>query len=345
MLVLLAMFVGSRAEPPRGDPALPATGTPPPVGTPLMGANLTHWSFPGCSFADAAIVTTYDLPGVRRKVRRHLRAMRLGGVETLRLVLWHMGDARGQRWGVISAPDGRLREPVRGNLARYASDVREAGFVRLTVVFAPQWTERPLHPDHEPAAFETNWRFITEVREVMKRHGPGEVRVDLLSEGAPSNHQDPEIVARASSYLTRMYGRYAGRFGTHDVVVSVIGEEGAGHGRLQNLIDALEASGHPLPEWFDIHTNFGGRAAGRALFAADSVLESNGLDQPLVVGETRYDDEVAARAMQRFRSASRRPVEEVAVWYRPAGAECNLSPPYSVDPYRRVLRGEEAVGP
>lgn len=310
-----------------------------------MGANLTHWSFPGCSFADAAIVSSYDLPGVRHKVREHLGAMRAGGVESLRLVLWHMEDARGQRWGVVSTPGGRLLEPVRGNLANYLTDVREAGFVRLTLVFAPQWTERPLHPDYEARAFETNWRFITEVREVLERYAPDETRVDLLSEGAPSNHHDAEVVRRTKRYLTRMYGRYAERYGTDDVVVSVIGERNVRDGRLQHLIDALEASGHPLPAWFDIHTNFGDRAAGRALRVADTVLTSNGLDQPLVVGETRYQDRIAARAIQEFRSTSERPVEEVAVWYRHPETGCNVSPPYSVDAYRSVLRSEEAAGP
>src|SRR5207247_6126710 len=96
-------------------------------------------------------------PAARIAVKRQLAAMRAAGIVSLRLLLWHMHDASGQAWGVVSSAGGRIREPSRSNLIHYLSDARAAGFKRLTVVFGPMWTNDPIgFPDniYDPSLFE-----------------------------------------------------------------------------------------------------------------------------------------------------------------------------------------------
>ena len=116
---------------------------------PLIGANYTHYANASCSLEGTGIVGHYNELGVRRRVQAQLAAMRAAGIESLRLLLWHMTDPAGAGWGVVSSRDGRLGELDRSNLIRYLRDVRRAGFERLTVSFGPMWTNSPFgQPDY-----------------------------------------------------------------------------------------------------------------------------------------------------------------------------------------------------
>ena len=128
----------------------------------LVGAAYAHWATPACSPNGTGIVATYDQPGVRRRVRLQLAAMRAAGIESLRLLLWHMSDTSGQDWGVIPSAGGRLVQPYRGNLINYLRDVRTADFKALTLDFGPQGVNDPVgfpQDVYDPAKFEENWEL------------------------------------------------------------------------------------------------------------------------------------------------------------------------------------------
>jgi hypothetical protein len=71
---------------------------------PLIGVNFAHYRYPNCGLNDGGIVVNYHVPSVRRMVRDQLAAMRAAGIQTLRLLLWHVTDASGMRWGIASRP-------------------------------------------------------------------------------------------------------------------------------------------------------------------------------------------------------------------------------------------------
>jgi len=131
----------------------------------LIGANYTHYVNPSCSL-DYGIVTHYDRPGVRRRVRDQLAAMRAAGIQSLRLLLWYMSDATGQNWGIVSSHGERLAEPYRLNLIHYLSDVKQSGMEQLTLAFGPTWTNNPLGTNYAPAMFDEDWAFVRDVRPV-----------------------------------------------------------------------------------------------------------------------------------------------------------------------------------
>jgi hypothetical protein len=224
------------------------------VASPLIGANYTHYVNPGCSL-DYGIITHYDWPGVRRRVRAQLAAMRTAGIQSLRLLLWYMSDATGQNWGIVSSGGGRLAQPYRSNLIDYLSDVRQSGMEQLTLAFGPTWTNDPLGSNYDPAMFGEDWAFVREVRPLLKRYGPPSTRVDLMSEGAPPSWLGPAALAQDEGWITRMWSNYVDTFGSADASFSSVGADGSYDttDRIQNLIDALHASGRPLPSWFDIH--------------------------------------------------------------------------------------------
>ena len=137
------------------------------VAEPLIGTNYTHTAFPDCSWSGTAILATYHNRDVRRRVRLQLRAMRALGVMTLRTIVWHMTDPV-NALGPISSAGDSISEPYRHNLSQFAFDVRAAGYRRLTVAFGPSWTNNPLAANYDARKFIENWRFVQEVRRLMK---------------------------------------------------------------------------------------------------------------------------------------------------------------------------------
>jgi hypothetical protein len=322
---------------------------------PLIGSAYTDWGLRGCDPSGTAILTTYGRSGVRHTVRLQLAAMHAAGLDSLRLLIWNsaQGDDRA---GVVSSATGRLEQPYRENLIEYLTDVRAAGFDSLTVDFSPQGPNDPIgnpqHDVYDPSLFAQNWSFIHDIRPLVKQYGPSTTRIDLLSEGAPSDYWP--FKDRMEQYITDMYRDYADSFGTQDVVVSSIAPPDPGAGntqpdgshRLQNLIDAVEASGRALPTAFSVHVSTWWQpSAANTLYGlrqVDATLTADGLDQPLIVSETVYDDPHLAAAIQEFRRTSSRPILEVQEWPLRAGSACSgfsVAPPYRAAAYFEALTG------
>lgn len=308
---------------------------------PLIGVNYNHFAFPGCSLDDTGIVLTYGEPGVRTTVRRQLAAMRAAGIQTLRLLLWHVTDAGDMRWGVVASRGGRLAEPYRSNLIQYLSDVKEAGFEQLTLAFAPEGANMPLGGFYDPSTFDENWEFVRDVRPLLKEYGPASTHVDLINEGAPPDWESPDVFAEAQAYITNMWSNYVGAFGGEDASFSSVGADGPYDTatRMQNLVDALRASGRPFPRWFDVHPPYDHDGMLAVLRAVDAMLTANGLSQPLVVGESAYDDPGVASAIEQFRTESARPILEVMAWPLRARQQCGVSAPYRAEAYIEALTG------
>jgi hypothetical protein len=311
----------------------------PRIGSPLIGANYTHYDFKGCRFSDTDILATYQIGAVRSKVHRELFAMRKNGVATLRTVIWHMTDPSRQHWGPIPSAGGRLSEPYRSNLINYLREVKRFGFVRLTIVFGPRGTNNPRELGYDPAKFNENWSFIRDVRSLVKHYGPRVSRFDILSEGAPSNYAPTAHIARVVRYLRNIYSHYGRTFGKSDVPVSVIpARRSTDRGnRLQNLINILRSTGLGQPRWYDLHVGYTPDEAEHSLWNSDAVLTQNHLSQPIIIGETAYNDRRIARVIKAFMQQTGRRVVEISPWYIRWTKKCNVDPPYSVGAYRRVL--------
>ena len=276
--------------------------------TPLVGVNYAHVSLAGCDFTDRGIV--HDGSRYQQLIARQLAAMRASGIEALRMIVWNMHDATGQRWGVVSSAGGLLQPGPRANLTAFAQEARKDGFKELEIAYSPQWTN---DPDGWPTSnwdlslLDEDWHFIQDVRSVVKRNGPAITHFDLLNEGSPSDYAAP-IKQQLEDYIAQMYTKYVDAYGNDDVTVSTIGDA-ADQTRMVNLIDVLRSTGKPLPHWFEIHPYVGSILS--TLQAIDTTLTNEGVSQPISVGEPYYDDAQAADAVSTFLHSSSRPVTEV----------------------------------
>lgn len=339
--VVLSGCQGRDVRPPVDyPPADYAAAAPADSAPPLVGANYTHHSFARCEWAGTGILTTYDEPGVADTVHEQMRRMRASGIVSLRLIVWHMRDVVRQHWGVVPSRGGRIPEPFRSNLVGYLTEARRFGFRRLTLSFSPQWANSPLRDDYDPGRFDENWAFIEDVRALALRYGPPEVHFDLLNEGGVSDYEPESRHRRIATYVGRMWRQWVEAHGRDDATVSVIAPErprDRGH-RLENLVTELGSGREPLPTWFELHLNYPASEVAWGLHYADSVLTAKGLDQPLIVGETSYDDASVAMAIGDFMATSSRPVDEVIEWFKRAGADCEISPPYQAGAYLRLRK-------
>jgi hypothetical protein len=301
----------------------------------LIGTNYSHFAFPNCSWAGTGVLAYYRQDDGREKVHRQLGAMRRDGIESLRTVIWHLTDASQQSWGPVPSAGGGLLEPYRSNFIDYLSEVRRYRFARLTLSFAPMWTNDPFMPNYDPAKFTENWHFIESVRKLAREYGPPDVRFDLLNEGAPSNYLSRGAIRHVTAYLRKMYSDYVRAFGDRDVTVSAIpAADPNDHGdRLQNLIDIFASTHFGQPRWYEIHIDTGPHKARYALQNSNSVLRRNGLRQPLAIGEAPYDDVGIAEVIRDFARGSR-PIREILEWPKGADMRCNVSPPYRDEAYR-----------
>jgi len=307
---------------------------------PLIGANYSHFGLAGCDFGGYGVVPYGGSPFAQATIREQLAAMRSSGLDSLRLFLWHLHDASGQSWGVVSSAGGTLGPVDRQNLVRYLGFVRDAGFKQLTVVFGPEWTNDPIgFMDNrwDPSLFEENWQFIRTVRPLVKQYGPASTHFDLINEGAPSDYLATK--QQLAAYIAHMYSNYVDEFGNADVTVSSI-VAWNDQSRIGNLIDTLRSTGRPLPTWFEIHA--GGATLLQDLQATDATLTAKGLSQPLSIGETSYDDPQGAEAIKTFVATSSRPLVEVMEWPLRLGSGCSaisVAPPYRADSYVTALTG------
>jgi len=216
----------------------------------------------------------------------------------------------------------------------------------VEVVFGPILGNDPMAiyggVPHDPALFDENWSLIRDVRERAKENGPPS-RFDLLNEGAPSDAQvlKPQII----DYVARLYRAYVDAFGNEDVSVSTIYQQ-VDPTRLPNLLAALRASGRPMPAYFEVHADYTASLAIQDLKDMDAGLAAAGLNQPLVVGEAPYDDDLMAAAVKAFVHQSARAVTDVLEWPLERDSGCrdfSVAPPYRATAYVARLKGASAV--
>jgi len=247
---------------------------------------------------------------------------------------------------VISSAGGRVSEPDRSNLIRFVSDIRAAGFKRLTISFGPQWTNDPVGSylpdgtieDHwDPAKLDENWSFIADVHRLVKPYAPADTVFDILSEIPPSSYQPAWAITRLDEYIGTIWSRYAQTFGLGDAVISIAGANGQDADRVRGLVDTLRSIGVGYPADLELHTDWSSPATYDELVAVDRLLTENDIPSPLVFGEASYENAGVASDIARFESQSSRPVEEVFEGFQNySGGPC-ASPPYRADAYISAL--------
>jgi hypothetical protein len=243
-------------------------------------------------------------------------------------------------WSVMSQP-GSAKCAYEANFIAYLELVHDYGFQQLSIAFGPEWVNDPVSPDDpwDPSMFDENWHFIQYVRRLAKEYGPDTVHFDLINEAAPSDYWSTK--ARVESYDAQMWTNYVEAYGNSDATISVI-LNNADMSTLRNLVETLNATGEPMPQWYEVHDYTDHPL--QDLQAADSLLTSKGIDAPLVLGETFYDDAQVATAINLYVSTSSRPLLEAMAWPLARDYSCP-SPPFHAHQLYTALTGSDPTPP
>jgi hypothetical protein len=332
--------------------ASPSATTLPEIGVTYAFPSISR----SCDFHLArGLLKTYDWSGVRRKAQLQLAAMRAAGIDSIRILMWHLSEPSGDDMLNLPSAGGRLVEPYRSNLRQYATDIRDAGFKSMVVEYSPQWTNSPfgewgqnglVRDTWDPSKFDENWSFIRDTRSLIKRYGPDETWFDPASEFAPTDYVSYVLGGRIDWYLAEMYRRYVAAFGKDDLVFFVIAKGLALYTEeeFRHLVAALNSTGYGLPLRFRAHPTQASPAALQNLRDTDAVMARLGLDQPLLIGELLAEGPNSAgmaRDVAEFVKTSSRPVPEMYLWFTQSGSEpvnC-LSAPYRGDSYISAFTG------
>jgi hypothetical protein len=179
----------------------------------------------------------------------------------------------------------------------------------------------------------------------VRPYAPSDTVFDILSEIPPSQYQPQWAINRLDNYIQAIWARYADTFGLGDAVISVIAKGGQGPDRLQRLIDTLRSTGRGFPADFEFHADWTSPETYDELESINQVLTANGLPQPIVVGETSYENQAAANDIARFEGDTGRRVLEAFEWFQTSeGGPCH-SPPYRADAYITALKHVEPGPP
>jgi len=303
----------------------------------LIGANSIEYaggSPPNCF--GPSVLYDYGQSAARHRVQAQLAAMAASGLDSLRVFFVFDYDVSENQY-FVPARTGQLEEPFKSNLINYLRDIKAAGFRRVTLAFDPRYSADPGHRfgPYDPTTFEASWGLIRDTQPLLKQYGPSDSRVDLLNEGAPFL---PGPDARID-WVQKAYGRYVDAFGANDVTVSAaIGSSVSG------LVQVLQGTGKPLPKWFDLHPRYEYTTSLDDLRRWDAELTTAGAtQQTLVIGEVKYNDPDAARAVAEFAQEAQHHVEEVmefpAITNGVGGQSQCIDPPYRIDAYALALRG------
>ena len=318
------------------------SGFPRSTREPLIGVNYTHHGFRGCSYDGTGILRSYHQPGIARKVHRQLFSMRKAGVNDMIRI---GALAHDRRDGPFAGPSvfsagGRIQVPYRANSYHYCKGTAE---VRVRSVYrelrAPG-DQQSATSTYEQSKLAENWRFTRTVRRLVKRYGPRTTRFDLLNEGAPAKRLSEwsPVPPQTGRYLRTLYKLYVIHYGNRDVTVSSIANEPRRVAeRLRQLVRILKQSRAPLPRWYDVHIPNESSRASFALQQVDRVLKAGQQDQPLVIGETAYNNRGVANAIRQFLTRASRRVSEVSPWFQYTPRGCQTPPPYEPGAYRSEL--------
>ena len=154
----------------------------------LLGANSIEYAGgtpPNCF--GPSVLYDYGNAAIRHTIQQQLAAMAASqrdGIDPRlpRLRQQHLREPL-LRSGAVRSTRGTIQN----DLTNYLSDIRAAGFRRVTLAFDPRYSADPGHRfgPYDPATFDASWGLIRDARPLLKQSGPSDTRVDVLNEGAP----------------------------------------------------------------------------------------------------------------------------------------------------------------
>lgn len=322
--------------------------------SPVLGITFTHFELdlkPGRSchgldrtapLRQGGIIPQYDVPGVRDRVRTQLSQTRKNGFRSIRVMIWFRPDAKTNGSGLLSSTEPDFSRQGLRKIMEFVSDIRSAGFERLTVVFAASGANRatcrtPSNADcFEPRFTDLNWNFIEVTKRGVDKAAAGmELQYDLALEHCPSRYLPPGKFQVVDAYLRELIQRYDKEFGHGDMLVSCAD----GPGRVSEILRIFDQIGI-RPKYVDNHIYETDPKKLRDRLDAVA-RELAGTKLKLILGEVPYHNEAQAAVLSDFVNANPGLVVEIVQWpAKNLDNECAMDsvPPFSPGPLQDALK-------
>jgi hypothetical protein len=308
---------GADQAPPAPDPApLPAAPAP-------GGSNYDFYYLNGCYREPYNVVNGFaQAPDI---IRYQLGQMRSAGQDRLTIGVFHHHGA--ESGAVMDSSGGTLSTADMKGLADLLAAVRAAGFAEVTVAMNPL---SPSNPggwgSWQPSLYDENWQLVQNVREVVATAGLP-YRMDLGNELTPSTGQS--VVMR---YDQQMWRDYTAKYGSADSVGFSVNSNDPGQ-----IPNVAKVYGDTPPPAFDIHV-YGDEY--NQFVGDDQQLRRQGYrTQPVIVGESYYNDPAAADGFARGSKDSGRQILYLTQWPKtranaPQCDQVDVAPPLDFSAYR-----------
>ncbi|MEV6610884.1 hypothetical protein [Kutzneria sp. NPDC051319] len=272
----------------------------------------------GCSREQYGTVDSFDRG--RDVIEKQLSQMYDAGQRRLRIGIFHQ---HGRDTGtVMDSSTGDLSPADRRQLTELLAAVKKAGFHEIEVAFHPQGDDSPQDWDAmDEQAYRENWSLIANLHPLIAAAGLP-YKIDLLNEGMPMS---TEPVLR--QYAKRLWADYTAKFGKADTV-----------GFSMTVWIADRATQLPAvygsnpPDLFDVHL-YGDSWNGdeySQFVQADKKMTALGYRQPWIIGETYFDDVLAAQGIRQAIGATGRQVRYITQWPLSRDRRCadvDVAPP------------------
>ncbi len=320
-VITLAVMVGC-AQPP-GDLAEPAgmdesTAVASLSANARGGSNYNWYQLSGCDREPFGIIANYGTPSVRTLVQSQLATMHGNGQDRLRIAIFH---GRGLGGGtLLDSTGGNLSPAMRTNLTNFLADIHAAGFGEIEFGFFPQGINNPAAwSAFSEDIYQENWNLIFNLHPIVAAAGML-YRIDLLNEGTPTSGQ-----AALRAYDQRLWTDYTLVFGRNDTLgFSVIASD------VDRISQIPVIYGSSRPFLYDMHFYGGAQTENQEFIAANAEMNTLGIHDGWIIGETFYNDATAASGLQAAITSTGHTVFYLAQWPLTRSSSCsdvNVAPP------------------
>jgi len=299
--------------------AAPDGPTPPSAG----GSNYDFYYLNGCYREPYNVISGFSrAPDM---IRLQLGQMRKAGQGRLTIGVFHHHGPDGG--AVMDSTGGTLSPADLKNFTDLLATVKAAGFAEVTVAFNAQ---NPSNPSDwrswRQDLYDENWQLIQKVHDLVTA-AKLPYRIDLGNELTPSTGQS--IVVR---YDQQLWRDYTARYGTADTVGFSVNSNDPGQ-----IPNVAKVYGSTPPPVFDLHI-YGDEY--NQFVGDDQQLRRQGYGtQPVIVGESFYNDPVAADGFAKGSKDSGRRILYLTQWPKtrentPQCDQVDVAPPLDFAAYR-----------
>ncbi len=254
------------------------------------GSNYIAYRMDGCLREPYGVVNSYDVAS--STIQSQLRQMVAAGQRRLRIpILHHRASDSGTS---MDSTGGNLSAKNRANLANLLAAVKDAGFAEVEVGFFPLEANSPMDWDAlNEDYYQENWNLISNLHPIIAQAGIP-YRIDLSNEAMPMSGDKQGRF----QYATRLWNDYTWNFGKADTIGFSMTVWLAGR---VAQIPTVYGNNPPDVLEFHLYRDPSGWNKDEYVQFVDAKNKMNdlGLNQPIIVGETYFNDATSAANIRR----------------------------------------------